>query len=533
VDNFDGLRWGDDSSIAVRASGQALAAELTTCHRSDEAGAPKAHHLLKGLYPGMKFVLGFVACSGAATRDLMHAGYTGPGTLEASLLDFDRVPQPAQITRVRQLKDDNAGQLDAVYMSIGGNDIGFGDIVSDCVDPTVNDLLGGCKSVWEPLLPDRADALAASYVDLDGAIQGALRDSGRPRVPVLITDYPNPLDNGVAIEDPPVCRPSDYDAHGEAGLPGTYDDFVRNNVTAEEAVFAFGLSAVMNAVPRPSSWTALLPPDFRGHGICTALPFANLNSRALRRQGHDLAGTAPFLVSAGFLHPNDDGYTAYADVLVPALRPLVDARVLTGLQPPTGLRIGAFDRSTGILTVQWNDRSTAESSYAVEVTAARPQDEPFIGLVPVGSVHLGNGGYIANLDGSGVQQFAHGASFGSKAMFRYRVRACNSGVAGTHCGPFSDPLVGANLAPVTPAGLSRTVVRLALGGTGSRYSWSPVDGAIEYVVRIPGDSSGTEHRTTATSLTFADTATTLGANSSQIAACNQAGCSFYSAKVPF
>src|SRR4051794_2912924 len=77
VSNFSGLVWGDDSSIFV-PDGFSLRSDVTTCHRSDRAGAPKANDALKADYPGMTFALGFVACSGATVHDLISGGDTRP-----------------------------------------------------------------------------------------------------------------------------------------------------------------------------------------------------------------------------------------------------------------------------------------------------------------------------------------------------------------------------------------------------------------------------------------------------------------------
>lgn len=96
------LRWGNDASIFVPFfSGGTLAADVTTCHRSDEAGAPKAHRRLKSMYPDMQFALGFVACSGAEARHVYEDTYTGPNTRPESLLGHPRVRQPVQLDRIK------------------------------------------------------------------------------------------------------------------------------------------------------------------------------------------------------------------------------------------------------------------------------------------------------------------------------------------------------------------------------------------------------------------------------------------------
>ncbi len=521
-DDFTGLRWGNDASIWIPIANASQAADLVTCHRSDQAGAPKAHRRLQALYSGVGFTLGFTACSGAATTDLINDGYAGPGTLTESLQGHARVPQPAQISRIRTLKEQNAGQLDALYMSIGGNDVGFGDIIGDCVFP-FDATPGGCASKWTPLFHGKLDDLAASYATLDQVIKNRLGN-----VPVLHSDYPNPLHNGAAHQNPPVCQGDDFLAHGETGI-GAADDFLKNNLSVEEAVFAFSLADAMNSVirrPSAPNWAIVPAPAFAGNGLCTGTPHFNLNSAGLHRQGHDLDKPV-FVLSAGLLHPNDAGFEAYADVIVASLRPLVDARVRTGLAAPTGVRIASAVRS-GDITLQWNDRATSENAYQIEVKPARPEDADAI-LFPTGAIHLAGGGFAITVPGTNKQQFRHVVA-PQPAMFTYRVRACHTGIgAGATCGSFSPEVVGANFAPTTPTGLAMSSTPLTLTQRLTSIAWAAAPGAIEYVLRMPADSAGQEVRTSGNSYFVAGP----GAPASvQVAACNRVGCSAYSTGVP-
>ncbi len=520
-DDFSGLSWGNDTSNWIPIAGATQEADRLTCHRSDQAGAPKAQRALEALYPGVTFKLGFTACSGATTNDLLHDGYTGPGTRIEALKGNARVPQPAQIDRIRTFKNQQAGQLDAVYMSIGGNDIGFGEIISDCLFP-FDVTPGGCKTKWEALIPQKLETLGANYRALDDAIRDKLGN-----MPILRSDYPNPLHNGSNLQDPPVCHGDDFAAHGEVGF-GAPDDFLKNNLSTEEAVFAFGLASAMNSVMNRGdapSWTRVPAPTSSGRGLCTGTPSFNLNSAGLHRQGHDM-DVPLFVVSGGLLHPNDRGYEGYAASIVGSLRPLVDARVKTGLGAPTGVRIGAAVRDLDI-TLHWNDRATAENAFQVEVLPARPEDAAAI-IYPHGAIRLGGGGFIVTLTGTNTQSYAQ--QVGQKAMFKYRVRACNTGVvagAGLDCGSFSPQVVGANFAPKTPTGLGMSTATAPGAVAVTTFSWAAQPGALEYVVRAPAEAGGREIRSTSTTAILIGTAT-----SAQVAACNRVGCSPFSAKVP-
>ncbi len=520
-DDFSGLSWGNDTSNWIPIAGATQEADRLTCHRSDEAGAPKAQRALQALYPGVTFKLGFTACSGATTRDLLHDGYTGPGTRIEALKGNARVAQPAQVDRIRTFKTQQGGQLDAVYMSIGGNDIGFGDIISDCLFP-FDVTPGGCKTKWEALIPQKLDTLADNYRALDGAIRDKLGS-----MPILRSDYPNPLHNGSPAQDPPVCHGDDFAAHGEVGI-GAPDDFLKNNLSTEEAVFAFGLAGAMNSVMNRGDaprWTRVTAPPSSGRGLCTGTPSFNLNSAGLHRQGHDM-DVPLFVISGGLLHPNDQGYEGYAASIVSSLRPLVDARVKSGLAAPTGLRIGAAVRDRDI-TIHWNDRATAENAFQVEVLPARPEDAAAI-IYPQGAVRLGGGGFIVTVAGTNTQSYAQ--QVGQSAMFKYRVRACNTGViagAGLDCGSFGAQVVGANFAPKTPTGLGMTIATAAGATPVTTFTWTAQPGALEYVVRAPAEAGGREIRSTSTAASLIGSA-----SSAQVAACNRVGCSAFSVRVP-
>jgi hypothetical protein len=56
-----------------------------------------------------------------------------------------------------------------------------------------------------------------------------------------------------------------------------------------------------------------------------------------------------------------------------------------------------------------------------------------------------------------------------------------------------------------------------------QYTWGASKGAIEYVLRVPEGTTGTEFRTTQRSLTLVKARTPA-----RVAACNRAGCSQFS-----
>jgi lysophospholipase L1-like esterase len=518
---FTGLSWGNDSSMYVGTAAN-FQADITTCHRSDRAGAPKAQATLKSLYPGMTFVLGFVACSGAKTSDLLNDGYKGPSAVPTSMLGYSKIAQDAQLTQLDDFRTLEGGRLDAIYMSIGGNDAGFGDIVADCISPFGP---SDCGTTWSPTLTTRLNNVSTSYDNVASRINTLFGSS----IPVFLSDYPNPIDNGA---DAP-CQGDDYNAHADVGF-GHWDDALKNNVTVSEANFAYGIpdrlnAAVSAAVSAHPNWNEISThtAPFIGHGICTASPDANLNSAALRRQGRDVPNTSFFLFSSGFMHPNNSGYAQYGSAIVDSLRPIVDQRARLGLNSATNLRVGAATQS-GNITIHWNDRSYTENAYDVEVLPARPQDAALIDP-PSGSVTVSsaNGaGFRVRVTGTDGEEYVHQVSGGGQ--FLYRVRACQSGISiGSQCGPYTARITGTNVLPAMPTSVAMTVQTGLVNGVAKQtdlVTWAAQTDATQYVVRVEAaNTSPVETRTPTTSFSQNH----VSGATYKVAACNRVGCSGY------
>jgi hypothetical protein len=526
VEDFTGLRWGNDATTFVPNGNASIAADMTTCHRSDQAAAPKAQRTLQATYSGMTIRLGFVACSGATTGALTGP-YSGPSSTPASLLGLPRVTQPAQLDRIANFAEDQ-DQLNAIYLSIGGNNAGFGDIITDCISPTGP---SNCADAWDTLLDARLFNLikpGGSYEQINNGIVSRFG----PNLPVLIQDYPSPLHDG-STAIPPVCFGPDYDdPPAEVGVGG-YDDALQDNVTHDEANWAFGVPGRLNAAVESAAdtlgWTVIDGhlSAFNGHGVCTDQPFMNLNSAALRRQGRDIPDTSFFLFSSGFMHPNDAGYTRMATATVDAMRPLVDTVARNGLVAPVNVRIAAATRK-GAITLRWNDRATSENAYEILVLPVRSQDAPLL-RVPAGAVRVGDG-YRVRLAGANMQEFL--ADFGGGGQFSFQVRACQTGIrfiegagAELQCGPWSARVVGTNVDPAAPTGLRLTRQVVGFNLVSDVLTWSPQVDAIEFVVRVEqANGSASETRTVGTA--FLQFNPPSGVRY-KVAACNRVACSFY------
>src|ERR1700712_1556811 len=131
------------------------------CFRSDHNYAPLTASA-KGL------TLTDVSCSGATTNDMTEAQNVEPG------------PNPPQFNGL------NAG-TGVVSMTIGGNDIGFTEIIENCI--TYNPFSTPCKDQYDPggkdQLPER---IAADAPKGAAGLQGIHTRS--PKAPVFLVNYP-------------------------------------------------------------------------------------------------------------------------------------------------------------------------------------------------------------------------------------------------------------------------------------------------------------------------------------------------------
>jgi hypothetical protein len=98
------------------------------CHRTAQAGSAQAARWLELADPRTSVTFLHIACSGAEALNGLLSTYSGlHGTWEANHM----APLDPQITQARELV---AGrEIDALYLSIGGNDAKFANLVMSCV----------------------------------------------------------------------------------------------------------------------------------------------------------------------------------------------------------------------------------------------------------------------------------------------------------------------------------------------------------------------------------------------------------------
>jgi hypothetical protein len=367
------LREDGDREVWNASLGRAGEREARGCHRSGVSGVELAADLLEAQYGSSLDVrLKSYACSGATTEHLLSCPYRGAVGDHFSASDL----QPPQIERLRA--DSAAAGVDAIYMSVGGNDMRFGYLMSAC--------LGGGCGPGSGIEAEFLEAVARMR-DRYGLVGDAL-DEFVLRDAVYISEYPNP----VIDEDGDPCDEIDIFKFRIAGqrigvIDSTDVEWISETVhrtlnnTVSSAVFA-------------ESWTPIRAhvETFVGHGYCTDDPWFHDNPSSLRTQGHHMSdsladcdfpldecifpeeneedacthGLAAFsTVGGSIVHPTHAGYAeGYAPAIADALR----RRVESQLVPPqvANLRIQNQAREGGV-ALAWDDRATTETEYRVRI----------------------------------------------------------------------------------------------------------------------------------------------------------------------
>ncbi|MFM7597837.1 MAG: hypothetical protein ACKO70_05590, partial [Actinomycetota bacterium] len=215
-----------------------------TCHRSQAA---PIH--IGGAAPGPRSLN--LACSGATTGSKNWHKTWKPG------IDFAAGPTPAQDGQALQLQQfATTHRVTMVTLSIGGNDLGFANIVGACVRAYLNPLPGATCTTSDAYVNATSTDTKARVRDAATRailnIQTAMRNAGRPDNDwtLLLQLVPNPLPSlESAVPNQGLSR------YRENGCPLTDDVF-----TTVMPVLA---ASTMNA--------ATLQVHFESHGLTNVL----------------------------------------------------------------------------------------------------------------------------------------------------------------------------------------------------------------------------------------------------------------------
>jgi len=296
------------------------------CHNSDENGrSAAARRIQTALGPATNFLgrrLEFIdaACSGATINgSVLGENYRGPTPLTPSGPGPVGPPIPSQVSQVRQWL--NGQELDLLIISVGGNDIGFGEIVAKCMTP-----LTSCKD--DPALETLIrrgkqgntefvglDFLAGAYTTMKNRIDADLKPKA-----VAIIGVPNPVrdqdnrychrfEDGVGIMPSNLLDPFNHPFIQMVGLStlGTLSPVEVDRGESEwlEAKVVNPLNAKLEQIAndfRTSNWS-YVDIDYmtKLHGICSDDAWFNTFKTSLATQG-DFNGIA---------HPKRAGYQVY------------------------------------------------------------------------------------------------------------------------------------------------------------------------------------------------------------------------------
>jgi lysophospholipase L1-like esterase len=151
--------------------------------------------------------LAFLACSGAAIRNVPEVGPIADATAQSG-------EQDTQLGSYHALQQSSPFTPRMVVLSLGGNDSGFSTLGLMCLAP------GDCSTqqkLWFDTLDQVEPALRQAYDEIDAAF---------PATPVVVTAYPDPIDN---TPDPATGR---IERCGQVALMPAERVFVSRFVTA-------------------------------------------------------------------------------------------------------------------------------------------------------------------------------------------------------------------------------------------------------------------------------------------------------------
>ena len=384
--------------------------DSTRCHRSGSTSTSAvARSLLASEFPDVSFNWISVACSGASivqtgkirndpppvNKGGVLTGYDGVedmrkrGIAKSSLSPAVYPPQLTQINAILAARPSGpTRRIDALVMNLGGNDAGFGEIITACLNINFLDgtSWGDCNNNEEV-----ADFLTGSLGTLNSRfnrLAASLR--GEPVAPdpklnhlpasVFLTAAPNPL----RATSSTYCN-RQPEGNYEEELTAAESEWVEANVVTPLNT-RFATEATQHGWKLVNSHVN----TFFGHAICSPDNWINQNLQALRRQGElDETEGVPIAVSAGIAHPNRAGFAAMGAALAADMRPVVvdrytpnSAPLTTTLSRATGFRVDVSDTNlTPVRSGYWHRIRLRQVNSTKSITdvegADRNRDLPY------------------------------------------------------------------------------------------------------------------------------------------------------------
>jgi hypothetical protein len=274
------------------------------CHRSLRSGHARAALGVEGGERASAVTFVPLGCSGATIPRGLLGPYVG---IEP---DRDRTVQPPQVDLLNGLAARR--EVDAVLVSIGANDVHFGDIVQFCA--AVQDCPGRRfdprdtgREARDPSAPTLDRAITAALERLEeryAQLDATLPDRIAPERIVLVQYF-----------DPTRGADGRYCAAtlGVGRVEPAESEWAAKRVLGR-------LNAVIAEAGRRFGWTVVdgVAEAFDGHGIC-----AGERQRWVRTPAESFfrhGGALAFASIAGTLHPNGRGHIATGELIRPRLR---------------------------------------------------------------------------------------------------------------------------------------------------------------------------------------------------------------------
>jgi lysophospholipase L1-like esterase len=270
------------------------------CHRSRQAGVSRAAKQLetRSTHSSVTFIN--LACSGAQ----IDAGLLGPyDGKDPTVLQTAHGPLPAQLAAARSWVCGGATcptgtrHVDAIFLSIGANDLGFADIVERCANPLLRDPPCHEDKELAAHIQDGIDQLGNGLRQLAGLMHGPFEGTD-----VYLTEYPEHL----------LDTPTGGEGCGAL-------DLFWNGVDTNEAAWLASVGQRLNStlhsaaiqldgLGRHFHLVKGVPEAFAPHGYCASNSWFNHVTGSLFTQGS----------IDGAVHPNGKGHAALAKLILAA-----------------------------------------------------------------------------------------------------------------------------------------------------------------------------------------------------------------------
>jgi lysophospholipase L1-like esterase len=278
------------------------------CHRSSRGFEALTASRLEAASDRSSVTYVPLACSGASIVNGLLGGHSG-------IEPTGSAPLPGQIEAMKSLIGSRTP--DAVLVSIGINDLGYGNIARFCFDDGVDAAAAATVDCWSKPYPNTSSsttllsfvrARASSLTDRYAQLAVAFQKAGIPASKIYLTEYPNATrDSNGATCNPLIGyldgRPFGYPIRGM---------ITRNEAAQAETEVLQPVNRTMQAAATTFGWHLVsgIATASLTHGLCSGKPWFVGVLDSLIGQ-HDVLGT---------LHPNAKGQQATANAVAAALK---------------------------------------------------------------------------------------------------------------------------------------------------------------------------------------------------------------------